>query len=154
MYVCMYVCIHACIYYILCNTRRRRGARPRYELISNSSPLPLVVLPEQSAAELALGEKSHFLRPKGSPKSHRLARPCASSPPASPANICLRKFRKVYTRAPEPAAFQAGVFLQVNFLSEPRTPRPAPRVPLLMREPPFLIISAREKIAWRLRKRA
>lgn len=27
----------------------------------------------------SLGEKSHFLRPKGSPKSHRLARPCASA---------------------------------------------------------------------------
>lgn len=132
MYTNVSACIHVYVIYIHTYTyiyifhviRHGGGARPRYELISNSSSFPLPSSYLSGARHSSVSEKNLIFFALRAPPRATISHDPARAP-ASPANICLRKFRKVYTRAPEPAAFQAGVFLQVNFLSPPH-PRPYP----------------------------
>jgi len=119
----IHIYIHTYIY-IFHVIRHGGGARPRYELISNSSSFPLSSSYLSGARHSSVSEKNLIFFALRAPPRVTISHDPARAP-ASPANICLRKFRKVYTRAPEPAAFRAGVFLQVNFLSPPH-PRPYP----------------------------
>lgn len=77
-----------------------------YELTWNSLP-----------SDHSIEEKSHFPRPRDIPQEPtRSTRPCY----ATGANICLRKFRKVYARGGGRPTSSA--FLQSIFFSRPSLP--------------------------------